>query len=87
MLSAVRYERGTWSAILKHGCQKYLRRRATTVIASWFVGHAASAVHRRPNSGVKFITNSQFTIRTSGRKVKPDWPRIGKACFKVNTQA
>ena len=59
MPSAVRYGGGTWSAMLKHGGQTYLRRRATTVIAGWFLGHTASGVYKRPNSGVMFITNSQ----------------------------
>jgi hypothetical protein len=34
-----------------------------------------------------FIANSQFTITTAGRKIKPDWSRIGESCIKRITQA
>ena len=87
MLSAVQYERGTWSATLRHGRPKYLRRRTTTVMANSFVGRMASGIHKRLNSGVMFTASSQFTIMTARRKVKPDWPRIGEPCIKGNTQA
>lgn len=78
MLSAGQYELGTWSVILGHGRPKYLRQRATSVIAGWFVGRPASGIHKRPNFGVIFIANLQFTITTAGRKLKPDWSRSGK---------
>jgi len=86
MLSAVRYERGTWSATLRHGRPKYLRRRSTAIITGCFVDRTASDIHKRLNSGVMCIANSQFTIMTAGCKVKPDWPRIGEPCIKGNTQ-
>jgi hypothetical protein len=50
------------------------------------VGRTASGKHKRPNSGVMFIANLQFTITFSGRKVKHDWPRIGEPCTEENTQ-
>lgn len=78
MLSAVRYERGTRPATLRCGSPKYLWRRATTVIACWFVARKASGIHKPLISGVMFIANSQFTITTAGRKVKLDWSRIGE---------
>ena len=76
-------------SFLNHGSPKFLRRRATPFIVSWFAccvrKKIVSGIHNPLSYCVVFIVYTQFIKAVAGRIIQPGWLRVGNPCFKPMT--